>query len=589
MKNQKTGEVDKPLKSALLNVGVLLGLAAFVGVFLVLAPFLKPLLWSCLFGAVLFPAKKKLSTAINSWISQIETNETPIAIGVLLFPLNSLVKLGEIIARWLSDHIKFLFIGSFAIISLNLIIRYVPAELYSGFVKVLMWHHELLGKIVGSLNLTLVFLMLLSYALAVVVLWNTSSSNVFVMLGQLVWIFIVAYISSFFGSLQIAAFIAFMIYCVVGLFYDEKNQNGSELVARIKRLIKKDLPAEDPVVEEPPPKEPEPTSYDDFPKTPIGRLLKTKVNLSEIKQKMQLSLHPSNDDDDDEELKNPKVELESDTYFKFLFYACAATLLWHQLWILFLCFIPVTCYAFKELFKILGVFNYIEDQWRNNYSKKLHSWFEPRRHALLPICLPGILQLNTKLHKFTCNKLKSFVDDISAIVMILLLVFLAIFLSVFFFFQIYSETIAVAQLGSDLVNRTLTLRPDLVEMLPINMQSFDDVIDNAYKYSRTTIEDYIDNLFNQTNPEQAGKLKIQILSVWDRLIQSYMDRNNEGIVGPRVSADSVFTTIDEIVTTSGGKNDPRTLSINSLTLHSFSHIYRHLCLGSKQSWNVDGS
>ena len=549
LKNQKTGEVDKPLKAALFNVGVLVILAALVGVFLVLGPFLKPLLWSFLFGAVLFPAKKKLSTSINSFITHIETNETPIAIGILLFPVNGLVKLGEIISRWLIDHMKFLFMGSCAIISLNLIIRYVPTELYSGIIKILMWHHELLGKVVGSLNLTLVFLMLVSYVLAVVILWNSSSSNVFIMLGQLVWIFIVAYFSSFFGSLQIPAFIFFMIYAVLGIFYDEKNQNGSEIVTRIKRLFKKEATVEEPA-DEPLSKESESAPVEEFPKTPMGRLLKTKVNLSEIKQKMQLSLHPEHLDD--QEPQKPKQELESDTYFKYLFYACAATVLWNQMWIFFLCLIPVSCYAIKELFKILGFWNLIEDQWKNKYSKVIDSWLEPRRHALLPICLPGILQLNTKLHKFMCTKLKSFVDDISSVVMILLLVFIAIFLSVFFFFQIYSETIAVAQLGSDLVNRTLTLRPDLVEMLPINMQSMNDVIDNAYKYSRSTIEDYIDNLFNQTNPEQAGKLKIQILSVWDRLIQSYMDRNNEGIVGPRVSSESVFSTIDEIVTTSGG-------------------------------------
>lgn len=589
LKNQKTGEVDKPLKAALFNVGVLVILAAFVGVFLVLGPFLKPLLWSFLFGAVLFPAKKKLSTSINSWISRIETNETPIAIGVLLFPVNGLVKLGEIISRWLIDHVKFLLVGSSAVISLNLIIRYVPTELYSGIARVLMWHHELLGKVVGALNFTLLFLMLFSYVLAVVVLWNTSSSNAFTMLGQLVWVFIVAYISSFFGSLQIPVFILSMVYAAVGMFYDENNQNSSELVAKVRRLIKKEAPVEDPIVKEPLSKEPETEPYEDFPKTPIGRLLKTKVNLSEIKQKMQLSLHPETFDVQDQDQQKPKVELESDTYFKVLFYACAATILWNQIWIMFLCFIPISCYTVKEMLKILGLWKYIEDQWKNNYSKAIDSWLEPRRHALLPICFPGVLQLNTKLHKFTCAKLKSFVDDISAIVMILLLVFFAIFLSVFFFFQIYSETIAVAQLGSDLVNRTLTLRPELVEMLPINMQSMNDVIDNAYKYSRSTIEDYIDNLFNQTNPEQAGKLKIQILSVWDRLIQSYMDRNNEGIVGPRVSSNDVFTTIDEIVTTSGGKKYPRMIRIKNKLLTSFSDFHRAFCLGSKQSRNVDGS
>lgn len=79
------------------------------------------------------------------------------------------------------------------------------------------------------------------------------------------------------------------------------------------------------------------------------------------------------------------------------------------------------------------------------------------------------------------------------------------------------------------------------------MQSMDNIIDNAYKYGRSHIEQYVDDIFNDTDPTQAKKLKCQILSVWDRLIQSWMDRNNgDGLVGPRVSSQSIRMTIDEI-------------------------------------------
>lgn len=79
------------------------------------------------------------------------------------------------------------------------------------------------------------------------------------------------------------------------------------------------------------------------------------------------------------------------------------------------------------------------------------------------------------------------------------------------------------------------------------MQSMDNIIDNAYKYGRSHIEQYVDGIFNDTDPTQAIKLKMQILSVWDRLIQSWMDRSNgEGLVGPRVPAQAIRMTIDEI-------------------------------------------
>lgn len=176
-----------------------------------------------------------------------------------------------------------------------------------------------------------------------------------------------------------------------------------------------------------------------------------------------------------------------------------------------------------------------------------------RKHALIPIFLPGMLQLNTKIHNMFCSKIKYYADDISAIVMIVFLILFVIFISVFSFVQIYSETITVVQLTGDLVNRTLTHRPDLVDMLPMNMQSMNDVIDNAYQYSHGTIEEHLDIFLNNTDPLQAAKFKTQVLSIWDRLIQRYMDQYNgsDTLIGPRVTSESVFNTLDELVTSSG--------------------------------------
>lgn len=543
MKDQKTGQVEKPLKNALYNVGVLILLGSLVGVILVLLPFLKPLLWGVLFGAVLYPAKKKLSCSINSWIQKIEQNETPIILGILITPFEGIERLGEFITRWLITHIKVLFFGISSLIVLRMIIHFAPKSLVTTLLNIIIWSHTVFGKIVGSLNWTLVLLLLISYIITVCMLWNKSTSNMFMLAGQGLWILIAAYICSYLGAFQIPAFITILAYAFIGVIYEVRHKDDSKLLDKLKKIIWKEANEE---VEEP--TAPKPSS--EFPAMPMGRLLRTKNQLSEIKNKMQLNVPEA--PKCQIKSKTKESSLESDVYFKILFYACTATVLWKHLWIAFLCLIPIMFYSSKAIAKALGIWKYVEIQWID-YSSKIHIWLEPRKHALLPMCLPGVLQLNQKLHKFFCTKFKSFVDDISAIVMILILIVFVIFLGVFFFFQVYSETIAVAQLGSNLINRTLTLRPDLVEMLPINMQSLDNIIDNAYQHSRGTMEEYLDGIFNGTDPEQAKKLKIQILSVWDRLIQSYMDRSNGGTVGPRVPAESVLSTLDEIVTTSGGE------------------------------------
>lgn len=539
LKNQKTGEVEKPLKAALYNVGILILLCAFVGVFFVLLPFLNPLFWAFISGAVLFPAKKKIASTINDWIDRVDENG---ALGAFMFPFDGLDKLGKSITQWLMTHIKLLFIGLCSIVALQLIIYFVPSELFSFLLSTIVWFHTIFGGIVGSLNLKLVIVLIGTYTIAVAMLWKESSTNIFAICGQGLWVFVVAYFCSFLGVLQMPVFIGVIIYGLVALVFDENNQDSIQMMDKLKSIFKKEAV---PVVESQK-EQISPPAQQDYSATPIGRFAnKTKHQLSEIKHKMQLNLSP--------EQKKTKgkdnVELESDWYFKILFYAVLAAVLWHQLWIAVLCFIPITFYGMKELCKILGIWSKIRDQWR---ASGVEAWIDQRRNALLPVWLSSVMQLNTKVNKFFCTKLKSFVDDISAIVMILFLIFFVVFLGVFFFFQIYSEAITIAQLSSNLVNRTLSLRPDLVEMMPINMQSMNDIIDNAYQYSRGTIEDYLDNIFNDTNTEQAVKLKMQILSVWDRLIQSYMDRDKEGM-GPRVPSESVLSTLDEIVTTSGGR------------------------------------
>lgn len=538
LKNQKTGEVEKPLKAALYNVGVLILLCAFVGVFFVLLPFLNPLFWAFISGAVLFPAKKKIAKTINDWIDRVNEDG---ALGAFLFPFDGLDKLGKCITQWLMTHIKLLFIGLCSIVGLQLIIHFVPSELFGFLLSTIVWFHKIFGGIVGSLNLKLVIILLGTYTVAVMMLWSESIRNIFTICGQGLWVLVVAYLCSFLGFLQMPVFVGVIIYGLVALVFDENNQDSLQIIEKFKKVFKRE-----PVPVEPAEEATPPPTQQDYSATPIGRFAnKTKHQLSEIKNKMQLNLSP--------ELKRGKgkdnVELESDWYFQILFYAVLAAVLWHQLWIAVLCFIPITFYGVKELCKILGIWNVIKDQWR---VRGIDQWIEQRRNALLPVWFSSVIQMNTKVNKFVCDKLKSFVDDISAIVMILFLIFFVVFLGVFFFFQIYSEAITIAQLSSNLVNRTLSLRPDLVEMMPINMQSMNDIIDNAYKYSRGTIENYLDNIFNETKSDQAAKLKVQILSVWDRLIQSYMDRDKEGM-GPRVPSESVLTTLDEIVTTSGGK------------------------------------
>ncbi|XP_055589999.1 transmembrane protein 245 isoform X2 [Uranotaenia lowii] len=541
---------EKPLRNAMYNVMMVAVVAVVVGVTLVLAPFFKPLLWAFLFGAVLFPAKKRLAEALNGWIERIEKDDRYLVMGVLGAPLHGIDSLGHFLTEWLKGHLRIIGIGFGALILLRLIVWIAPAEMFLGFWNFIVWNHSLFKTLLSSLSLQMLAIIVVLYVVSVYILWKPELSAPFLVFGQMLWILIVAYGCSFLGALQVPVFLGLLIYGAIGLVYNlQKDEQNVRFIDKWHSLLdmtsyrlnesKAEPLASVPVLDE----------------TSGGA---DGSRMEEIKSKLQLDvpttpqLSSTMNDSRSSTYVNatsycrvPET-LESDLYFRILFYACGATLIWMHTWILFLGIIPMSLHLVKRLAEVLGIFQYFSQKC-DQYWELLKHWLFPRHAALLPLCLPGILRVNANVHRYVCAKLRSYIDDISSVVMIGFLSVLVMLVSVFAFTQIYSETIAVAQLGSNLVNRTLAHRPELIEMLPIDMQSMDNILDNAYKYGRSHIEQYVDDIFNDTDPTQAKKLKCQILSVWDRLIQSWMDRNNgDSMVGPRVTGQSIRVTIDEI-------------------------------------------
>ncbi|XP_021711693.1 transmembrane protein 245 isoform X4 [Aedes aegypti] len=526
---------EKPLRNALYNVMMVAVVGVVIGVTLVLAPFFKPLLWAFLFGAVLFPAKKRIAEALNRWIERIERDEKHLLLGVLGAPVQGIDSLGEFLTEWLLGHLKIIGIGFGGLITLRLLVWVAPTEVFLSVWNFIVWKHSLFRALLGSLTLQMLVIIVVLYVASVYMLWKPELSTPFLIIGQLLWVLIVGYGCSFLGALQVPVFLGLLSYGAIGLIYNlQKDEKNARFIDKWHSLL-------------------DVTSY---------RLDDSKVEpsegsrIEELKSKMQLDVSAtpqlsSTMNDTRNATINSTMErthesLESDSYFRILFYACGAVLIWMHTWILFLGVIPIFLHVVKRIAEYLGLVQCITQQI-HDYWELLKLWLFPRHSALLPLCLPGILRVNANIHRYACAKIRSYIDDISSIVMIGFLSVLVMLVSVFAFAQIYSETIAVAQLGSNLVNRTLTHRPELIEMLPIDMQSMDNIIDNAYKYGRSHIEQYVDGIFNDTDPTQAKKLKCQILSVWDRLIQSWMDRNNgDGLVGPRVSSQSIRVTIDEI-------------------------------------------
>lgn len=246
-----------------------------------------------------------------------------------------------------------------------------------------------------------------------------------------------------------------------------------------------------------------------------------------------------------------KEEKLSHTYFKFLFYACLTTFLYRNLWVCLLAAIPITVHLLVVIGEYTGLSKFISFKIEYSYTT-VKNWCFDHHSAVLPLCLPGILELNFKANQIIRNGLKSSIDVVTSILMIVLMILAIVFLGVFFCVNIYSETIEVGYLGKDLINKTITDRPELIDIIPANIAaSIDDALDNAHNMGRSKIELYIDDWLVNSDPVHSKKLKEQILSVWDRLIQYWSDFNKTDSYGPRVPTDALKSTFGEIVDNPG--------------------------------------
>ncbi|XP_011293580.1 transmembrane protein 245 isoform X2 [Musca domestica] len=522
-------------KAAMYNFLIAAGVAAFVAVCFILGPFVRPLLWAFLMGAVLFPFKRKLAQLLNGWFEKLEERDSNVFVSLCLAPLEATESCGSFLVNWLKVHWQVITAGVGIATCIKLLVLYAPKGFLCAIWRLIVFSHSLFVQLIGYLNIYLLVAIIAVYLTSVYFFWKEANSNRFVIAGQSLWIAIVSYGCSFLGALQVPAFILIMLYVGASIVYHLQNtEESSSMVEKVKKLLDRS----------------------DFEKSINSLRLQNKkqslhsdiedVSFSETMDSME-TLEAYEDHGDHKEHNDDDEPQMSGTYFKFLFYACMATFLYRNVWMFILALIPMFMHLLYQLGIYTGFTDFVTEKLNDIYNK-LKSWAIVHHSAVLPLCLPGVLELNYKINGIIRNSLKSSVDLVTSILMIILMILIIVFLGVFFCVNIYSETIEVAYLGKDLINKTITDRPELIDILPANIQSsLDDALDNAHHYGRRKIETYIDDWLTDADPVHATKLKEQILDVWDRLIQYWIDFNKSDSYGPRVPTDALKTTFGEIV------------------------------------------
>lgn len=121
---------EKAVKHALYNALALFLLivssAAGWGLFIILGPFIKPLLWALLCGFVLHPFKHSLATVLQTWLQTLESSSTLLCFGILMVPVNIIDDISEKIGGQLAKHMKALTVIAVTAVMLHLFYAYTP-------------------------------------------------------------------------------------------------------------------------------------------------------------------------------------------------------------------------------------------------------------------------------------------------------------------------------------------------------------------------------------------------------------------------------------------------------------------------------
>jgi len=158
---------EKALKQGIYNAVALFFLclvsAAGYGLYIILSPFVKPLIWALLCGSVLFPFKCSLATTVQSWFTNVEVSHTPLIIKISLLPVHIFDNVSEKLGSFLRTHIKYIIITSLLLLAIIGIYHYTPTVMTCLVWKIFQLFITVSGFFILTCNIFTVILYLLLF------------------------------------------------------------------------------------------------------------------------------------------------------------------------------------------------------------------------------------------------------------------------------------------------------------------------------------------------------------------------------------------------------------------------------------------
>jgi hypothetical protein len=165
---------------------------------------MRPIVFGFIFAAVLFPLKQKIANYIEYSIDYLSNDEN----GSFLFivttrPFKLISRIGKLITSFGYNHIKVLTTSILSLIALRLSLHFISFNFLWTFIDIFSWTPQIFEPFNEKIILTII----IGYVLAIIFYWDESRAKGFLIAGQVLWMLLIAFISTYFGSFQVPVFI----------------------------------------------------------------------------------------------------------------------------------------------------------------------------------------------------------------------------------------------------------------------------------------------------------------------------------------------------------------------------------------------
>ncbi|XP_037279250.2 transmembrane protein 245 isoform X1 [Rhipicephalus microplus] len=232
--------------------------------------------------------------------------------------------------------------------------------------------------------------------------------------------------------------------------------------------------------------------------------------------------------DDDAETKGSKNAGRSRLYLSTLVWACLLAQLWRYIWLLHLTYVPLLYTVIKRVGSHLNLWSCLQDQSRT-VCWTLRNWYDERSQALFPAPVHGLWRLLREGDKRMVSVLKTSIDSLTTIGILLLVILLATVGTIFLALQVYGESMHLVEVTSSLINHTVVNSPELQELLPESLRNaqgaFDSMLGDAYLYGRQWISGAVRRALDDADESHKLEVERQTLELWDRAYHLWVARN----------------------------------------------------------------